>query len=171
MSTVTEPVVVVGVNGSRASAAALRWAAEEADRRHAWLRVVLSWSPRSDAPYALADGRPTPEQQRQAAAQTLTAMLHRVFGTGLPWRLTPEVARGTAERVLVEESKDADLLVLGSAAPPYSQARSVGPVVRVCLSRARCPVVVVSPATGTDPAEMTSGPASERAPLVAVPGA
>jgi|SRR6185437_931799 len=161
-----EPLVVVGVNGSRASAAALRWAAEEADRRHARLRVVLGWSPRSDASYALADGRPTPEQQRLTAGETLTTQLRSVFGSALPRRITAEVATGAAERVLVEESADADLLVLGSATPRYSQARSVGPVVRACLSRARCPVVVVSPA------KVPSDPAREQpSHLVAVRGA
>ncbi len=172
MSSDTEPVIVVGVNGSRASAAALRWAAEEADRRQARLRVVLGWSPRSDAPYAPADGRPTRDQQREAAGERLTALLRRVFRSGVPWRLTPELAEGTAERILVEESADADLLVLGAAAPPYSSARSVGPVVRACLSRARCPVVVVSPPEGAVRSAMASDPAhGERPHLIAVPGA
>jgi nucleotide-binding universal stress UspA family protein len=172
MSSVTEPVVVVGVNGSRASVAALRWAAEEADRRHARLHVVLVWSPRAAASYAPAAGRPTAEQQREAAGKKLTALLRRVFRAGLPWRLTPELAQGVAERVLVEESADADLLVLGAAAPPCTSGRSVGPVVRACLSRARCPVVVVSPAEDNDPSETISDPApTERPHLVAVPGA
>jgi len=171
MSSVTEPVIVVGVNGSRASLAALRWAAEEADRRHARLRVVLAWSPHAAACYAPAVGRPTREQQREAAGQKLTALLRRVFRTGLPWRLTPELAEGVAERVLVEESADADLLVLGAAAPPSTSGRSVGPVVRACLSRARCPVVVVGPAECAGRPAMGSDPARGKRPhLAAVPG-
>jgi nucleotide-binding universal stress UspA family protein len=172
MSSMTEPVVMVGVNGSRASAAALRWAAEEADRGDARLRVVFGWSRRFDAPYAPAGSRPTPEQQRQAAGEALTAQLRRVFGSGLPWRLTAELAEGIAERLLVEESADADLLVLGSAGAPCSRARPVGPVVRACLSRASCPVVVVSPAEGVEPSAMITDHArGERPHLVAIPGA
>ncbi len=171
MSSVTEPVVVVGVNGSRASAAALRWAADEADRRHAWLRVVRGWSPQFDAPYAPADIRPAPELQRQAAGEALSALLRGAFGARLPQRVTAELTEGVAERLLVEESADADLLVLGSAAVPCSRARSVGPVVRACLSRAHCPVVVVSPAEDADPSAMVSDHArGERPHLVAVPG-
>lgn len=171
MSSVTEPVVVVGASGSRASAAALRWAADEADRRRARLRVVRAWSPVFDAPYAPADIRPAPEQQRQAAGEALSALLRRVFGSRLPQRVTAEVTEGVAERLLVAESARADLLVLGSAAPPYSQARSVGPVVRACLSRAQCPVVVVSPAEEADPSAMISDHAADERPhVVAVPG-
>lgn len=172
MSSVIEPLVVVGVSGSRASAAALRWAAEEADQRHAWLRVVRSWSPQFDAPYAPADIRLAPEQQRQTAGEALSALLRGVFGSRLPDRVIAELTEGVAERVLVEESADADLLVLGSAAVPCSRARSVGPVVRACLSRAHCPVVVVSPAEDADPSAMISDHARGEQPhLIAVPGA
>lgn len=172
MSSVTEPVVLVGVSESWASVAALRWAADEADRRHARLRVVRGWSPAFDAPYAPADIRPAPEQQRKAAGEALSALLRRVFGAQLPQGVTAELAEGIAERVLVAESGKADLLVLGSATKPYSRARSVGPVVRACLSRARCPVVVVSPAESADPSAMISDHAAgERPHLVAAPGA
>ncbi len=171
MSSVTEPVVVVGVSGSRASAAALRWAADEADRRQARLRVVRGWSPVFDAPYAPADIRPAPELQRQAAGEALSALLRRVFGSRLPQRVTAELAEGVAERLLVAASAEADLLVLGSAVQPCSRARSVGPVVRACLSRAQCPVVVVSPAQDADPSVTISDHADERPHPVAVPGA
>jgi len=49
-----------------------------------------------------------------------------------------------AERVLVDLSAGADLLVLGSASG-LTDGRSIGPVIRGCLSRAHCPVVVVGP--------------------------
>lgn len=169
MSSVTEPVVVVGVNESRASVAALRWAAEEADRRHARLRVVRGWSSAAHAPYAPVGGCPQPGQQHQAAARGLTALLRQVFGTRLPGSVTAELTEGVPERVLVAASAGADLLVLGAAAPSYSQARSVGPVVRACLSRARCPVVVVSPAKDRElPSDQARG---EPPHLAAVPGA
>jgi nucleotide-binding universal stress UspA family protein len=171
MSSVTEPVMVVGVSGSRASEAALRWAADEADRRQARLRVVRGWSPVVDAPYAPADIRPAPELQRQAAGEALSALLRRVFGARLPQRVTAELAEGIAERLLVAESADADLLVLGSTTPPYSRARSVGPVVRACLRRAHCPVVVISPAEDADPSATIRDHADERLHPVAVPGA
>lgn len=142
MRSVRRPVVVVGVSGSRASAAALRWAAAEARRRHARLRVVRTWDPEFDAPYAPAGQRPAPGEQRESAGASLTSQLRATFGRQTPAWVTAELARGVAERVLVDRSAGADLLVLGSAAPPSPTARAVGPVVRACLSRSQCPVVV-----------------------------
>jgi hypothetical protein len=54
------------------------------------------------------------------------------------------ILQGVPERVLVEQSASADLLVIGSAAGPVGE-RPIGPVVRACLSHAHCPVVVVGP--------------------------
>lgn len=139
---VRRPVLVVGVSGSRASGAALRWAAAEARRRHARLRVIQAWDPEFGAPYAPSGQRTAPGQQREAAGASLTSQLRAAFGRQMPAWVTAELARGVAERVLVDRSAGADLLVLGSAAPPTPTARSVGPVVRACLSRSQCPVVI-----------------------------
>jgi nucleotide-binding universal stress UspA family protein len=146
MSSRNQPTVMVGVSGSVASAAALRWAADEAGRRGARLRVIRSWDPQAYAPYAPAAGRPAPGQQRDAAGEELAALMCATFGSPVPEGVTMELAQGNAERLLVDCSAEADLLVLGSAAPAASRARSIGPVIRTCLSRAHCPVVVVSPA-------------------------
>ncbi len=138
-----QPAVVVGVSGSRASAAALRWAADEARRRHAGLRVVRSWDPEFRAPYAPSDSQPTRAQQREAASDGLAALVRTEFGSETPDGVTTELAQGIAERTLVDRSAGADLLVLGSASRPTPAGRSIGPVIRACLSRAQCPVVVV----------------------------
>jgi nucleotide-binding universal stress UspA family protein len=54
--------IVVGVDGSAASQAALRWAAGEAGLRRAGLLVIHVWdrTRRQIAPYATRRGRPTP---------------------------------------------------------------------------------------------------------------
>lgn len=138
------PVVVVGVSGSTASADALRWAADEADRRHDILRVVRSWSAEPRAYYAHpADGPQAAALQRQAS-DGLDATVRAVLGSQPRDNVTTEVVEGMAERVLVQKSSGADLLVLGSASG-LTAGRSIGPVIRGCLSRAHCPVVVVCP--------------------------
>jgi nucleotide-binding universal stress UspA family protein len=142
MNSPRQPVVMVGVSGSRASASALRWAAAEARRRHARLRIVRAWDPEFGAPYAPPGPRPTPAQQCAAAGAGLADLVRESFGERVPAWVTTELAQGVAERVLVARSGGADLLVLGSASPPAPLARSIGPVIRTCLSRARCPVVV-----------------------------
>jgi nucleotide-binding universal stress UspA family protein len=137
------PAVVVGVSGSAASADALRWAADEAGRRHDTLRVVRSWSAEPRAFYAHpASGPQAAALQHRQASEGLAATLRAVLGSQRLDNVSSEVVEGMAERVLVDQSAGADLLVLGSATGLMA-GRSIGPVIRGCLSRAHCPVVVV----------------------------
>jgi nucleotide-binding universal stress UspA family protein len=150
----SEHVVLVGVNGTRASSAALRWAVDEAQRRQARLRVLRSWDAGAGLPppalYAPAVGRFTPAQRRAVASDSLASQLRAAFGTALPCGVEAELAEGTAERVLVDRSAKADLLVLGSTSAP-GPGGPIGPVIRACLSRANCPVVVVRVTPGAPP--------------------
>ncbi len=146
MNSTGQQTIVVGVSGSSASVTALRWAADEALRRHALLRVVRSWDPEFRAPYAAVGGLPTADQQRAAASQELAAAMRAAFGPATPDGVVAELAEGVAERTLIERSAAADLLVLGATPPPTPVVRPVGAVVRTCLSRAHCPVVVVGTA-------------------------
>jgi nucleotide-binding universal stress UspA family protein len=142
METGTIPTIVVGVSGSRGSAAALRWAADEARRRDARLQVVLCWTAEPRAYYAprrSPDGNGGQEYARQLAARVRNAL-----DGDVPRGLTTAVVEGTAERALIEASTGADLLVLGATSAGQA-GLAVGPVIRSCLSRAGCPVVVVRP--------------------------
>jgi nucleotide-binding universal stress UspA family protein len=139
------PVILVGVSGSLASAGALRWAADEAAREHGALRVVRTWKPEPRAFYAHpASGPQDAARQHQIASDGLAAMILAVLDSEELNNVSGEVIEGTAERVLVDLSATADLLVLGSASG-LTEGRSIGPVIRGCLSRAHCPVVVVGP--------------------------
>ena len=172
MKSVRQPMVVVGVSGSSASAAALRWAADEAQRRHAALRVVRSWDTEVHAPYAAAGNRPTPAQQLAAASEDLAGALRMAFGPELPAEISAEVVQGAAERVLIRQSAEADLLVLGSPAPPALAGRPVGSVIRACLHHAQCPVVVVGAPVRADvagpqpPAQTAAASPARRRELV-----
>jgi nucleotide-binding universal stress UspA family protein len=139
-----QQTIVVGVSSSHTSTAALQWAADEARRRNARLRVVRSWEPPYRASYAMTAQQPTLAQQRIDAGQDLAATMNAAFGTLLPADVETELAEGSAERTLVEQSLHADLLVLGAVSPQASLDSPVGPVVRTCLSHAHCPVVVVN---------------------------
>ncbi len=138
------PTIVVGVSGTPASAGALRWAADETERRHGQLKVVQIWSAEQHAYYAPPVWPEDLAPSEQRASKELAATLQAVLGDGPHGNLTAKVAEGTAERALVEQSAGADLLVLGSASG-HLAGRSIGPVVRTCVSRAHCPVVVVGP--------------------------
>jgi nucleotide-binding universal stress UspA family protein len=135
--------IVVGVSGSMASLGALRWAGQEASRLQGQLCVVRAWHPEQLAPYADPSDRLDAVRLRQDAERGLAAALQQAFGPDRPAGLVSEVAEGMAERILVDRSSRADLLVLGSTSVPAVIGRSIGPVIRSCLSRAYCPVVVI----------------------------
>jgi len=142
METGTIPTIVVGVSGSRASAAALRWAADEARRRDARLDVVLCWSAEPRAYYAPPRGQHG--SCGQEYARQLAATVRKVLDGDTPHGLTAEVVEGAAERALPAAAAGADLLVLGSTSSGHA-GFAVGPVIRACLGRVGCPVVVVGP--------------------------
>jgi len=54
-----------------------------------------------------------------------------------------EIAEGLAARVLLDQAADADMLVLGRNSNGPDPYRPAGPVIRVCLRSARCPVVII----------------------------
>jgi nucleotide-binding universal stress UspA family protein len=145
MTTTRQPAIVVGVSGSPASLTALRWAAGETARLHGQLRAVLIWTSQPYAPYVPQPRPPSQEQCRERAHRDLATAVRAVFGPVLPGYLVTEVVEGQPERVLADQSAGADLLVLGSASAHSPAGPSLGPVIRTCLSRAHCPVVVVGP--------------------------
>ena len=135
---------MVGVDGSAASLAALRWAVREAGLRETALHVVRAWedTEKRVAPYA-SHARPAGGTENHRTAQDrLRADVAAALGPAplVPVQVT--VAEGLAARVLLDHAAGADLLVLGSAL--HRAPDGIGPVARACLRHAPCPVVVVS---------------------------
>jgi hypothetical protein len=116
--------------------------------------------------YYAAPASPLDSQRyEERIRRELAGTLHAVLGADPPGNISIEVCEGNAERVLTDVSVGADLLVLGSAshcpaAPP------AGPVIRTCLSRAQCPVVVVSPEAVPDSGRGARQPARTSFPVV-----
>jgi nucleotide-binding universal stress UspA family protein len=144
MSETAQQEIVVGVSGSRASVAALTWAADEARRRSARLSVVSAWDHSlRPAPYAdTSEGHAADDPQATMRSE-VAAAVRAALGPEPPADVETELAEGMPERVLIGRSAMADLLVLGAARAQDATGQPVGPVIRACLSRARCPVVVV----------------------------
>ncbi|MFC6238057.1 universal stress protein [Longivirga aurantiaca] len=129
--------VIVGVDASPASKAALRWAADHAVARGLSLEAVAVWEiPATFGWVGEEDLDPT-----EAARRGLESVVAEVVGT------TPEVeitvARGHAALVLVEASERADLLVVGSRGMGGFAGLLLGSVSQHCVQHAHCPVVVV----------------------------
>ncbi|MFC1413250.1 universal stress protein [Streptacidiphilus sp. N1-12] len=135
--------VVVGVDGSLSSLAAVRRAAVEARRRDAVLVPVIAWM--------ACDGdslRPLSELEF-AARVRLDSVVELAFD-GVPrgLRIHPRVVRSEAGRALVAMAdRPSDLLVVGSGGHGGPQGLLHGSVARYCWARADCEVLVV-PATG-----------------------
>ncbi|HET9117570.1 MAG TPA: universal stress protein [Pseudonocardiaceae bacterium] len=162
--------IVVGVDGSAASKAALHWAMEMAGRIGARLEVIRAWH--YPPPYHEWDARPSsygflpllPDRDRaeQVARDELTATTVEVLGAQPSVQFDERVIKGHAADVLIEASTDAALLVVGRHGHNRLQALLLGSVARTCTERACCPVVVI-PAPGDEPASRQRVPTAIKA--------
>jgi nucleotide-binding universal stress UspA family protein len=142
--------IVVGVDGSAASAAAVRWAVREARLRNAAVHLVCAYDSDTRLRAAYASWSwVTREDERYAAAGTLLAAAAELARPHLPpGRLTAELTREPPVRALLDRAAGAEMLVLGTtrfAREPGQPPRAIGPVARACLRLAHCPVVVAAP--------------------------
>jgi len=137
--------IVVGVDGSEPSMAALRWAAEQAAVLHMGIVAVHAWEPavNGHAPYAPVPAGPTPAQERERAAQILAATVREALGPRTGDAVLRIVVEGPPARVLLQHAHGALLLALGRKAHGNFGLPSVGPVGRECLRHATVPVVTV----------------------------
>jgi nucleotide-binding universal stress UspA family protein len=137
--------VVVGVDGSAGSVAALRWAAEYAQATGATLHGVIAWHypdvaggpPVGHAP---APVRHEAEEQIQA---TLDQAVAQAFPGGAPAAVQTRISYGHPAEVLIDESKAASLLVVGSRGHSAFAGLLLGSVSIHCVTGAFCPVTVV----------------------------
>jgi nucleotide-binding universal stress UspA family protein len=149
--------VVVGVNGSESSLAALHRAAEEARRRGAVLVPVLVWHPvGGELAYRSHPCPPLLKQWRQTACDRLDSAFDRAFG-GRPadLRVEPLVVRSERPGEALVEIADqpGDLLVVGTGKQGGRLARLFhGSVSRYCLAHARGAVLGVAPTATLEPA-------------------
>lgn len=138
--------VVVGVDGSPTSRAALRLAADIADRYGASLRAVETWE---FTPMAALTGVETDLDELQRAAQL---RLDRVVREELGDEGAEAVERvALAEApvpALLREGEEADLLVVGSRGLGGFKGLLVGSVSQQVTTHAPCPVLVVPPPAG-----------------------
>lgn len=147
MNTEATAPILVGMDGSRFSRAALRWAASEAGYRNCPVHVLRAWHP---APVAVA-GRPDAiglagavnrEPDADSVAR-LESSVAEVLGTLSERRVSTELRRGGPAEELVAASEHAQLLVLGSHGHGFVTEALLGSVARYCVRHASCPVVVL----------------------------
>jgi nucleotide-binding universal stress UspA family protein len=140
---VTSAPLVVGVDGSPSSDAALSWAIAEAKLRTAPLKVVCCWTiPGLYLTEAYI--APEPLALENAARSTLDAAMGRVAGAEDPLLAAQRlVLEGSPSRVLLDVSEGASLLVVGARGRGGFIGLLVGSVASQVVNHAVCPVVVV----------------------------
>jgi nucleotide-binding universal stress UspA family protein len=148
--------IVVGVDGSPESQAALRWAAEEAELREARLVAVWAWTFVPPAPIAEPGMIPVPamdytrasDAERAAVEEELESALRRAFPTEPRVDVERKLVEGDPAHVLETEAREADLVVVGSRGRSALAAALLGSVSKHVVDHAPCPVVVVKAPRG-----------------------
>jgi nucleotide-binding universal stress UspA family protein len=137
--------IVVGFDVSPPALAALDWAASQARATGCTVRAIhiVDWA-RAQNLYAV----PVVEDRVYAEDDPVDAEYHRqieeafaIVGPDSGWSL--HFGQGHAGRVLVDQSRDARLLVVGSREHVGLERLLVGSASHYCVSHAKCPVVVV----------------------------
>jgi nucleotide-binding universal stress UspA family protein len=155
MSTVPTGAVVVGVDGSESSDAAVAWAAAYADTRHRPL-VLMGAAGHSAAP--------SRKRERHDARQALRIESRRAtdHALGLARKAAPRLDVRTtvpltdASDALLEASRQAALVVVGTRGRGRATALLLGSVSAAVCERAECPVVVVHGPVAAD--DLVPGP-------------
>lgn len=142
------PRIVVGVDGSESSRAALRWAQRIGTVEHAQLDVVGAWEWPSLAGATIV---PLDYSPLQEIEKEVTAAVDEVFGPDRPADLRVRAVHGGAAHVLVEASRDALMVVVGSRGLGGFMGLLLGSVSRHVAEHARCPVLVVHTPKGQTP--------------------
>jgi len=152
--------IVVGVDGSPGSDAALRWALAEARLRGAPLRAVhVFQSPRIPvvgAGLGTAGGLPDPgvlaeesDELRQAveteAGNLIEEALRRAGGSLEGLEIERSAVEGAPAQALIASAQNADLLVLGSRGRGGFLGLLLGSVSQQCAQHPPCPVVILPP--------------------------
>ncbi|MFB7428928.1 universal stress protein [Streptomyces hydrogenans] len=128
--------LVVGVDGSESSRAALALAFEEADLRRCALRAIAVWQP---PVFTLRTGDTLFHAERRLLSETTAGWAEKYPDV----RLTHEVLTGSPVELLADAAEHAVAVVVGRRGRGGYTGMRVGSVVHGLLHRAHCPVITV----------------------------
>ena len=140
--------ILVGVDGSEKSISALKWAVELASQNGAHIYVLSAWQTPFPSVELIAIGlnldiTQLNERPSRIAQYRLDKVVHAVYGKTNPDGATCFIEEGYPGLILVEKSKEMDLLVLGNRGHSPIVETFLGSVSLHCLAHAHCPVVIV----------------------------
>jgi len=138
--------IIVGVDESESSREALRWAYDEATHHGASLTVVTTWHA---PPLGMTPryGSQPPEGYENQPKRNALALLEQ-YTAELESRspavdVRTSLEEGHPAKVLIERSKEADLLVVGARGHGGFAEMLLGSVSHQIVAHAECPVVIV----------------------------
>ncbi len=136
--------IVVGLDSSKESIRALRWALEEARLRGSELHLVHAYPTPELVALPAVVTLPSDDELRVAAGEVLDEQLAKVGGAG-EVSVTRTVRSGGAASVLCEAAEGAELLVVGARGLGGFRGLLLGSVTHQVVAHAPCPVVVTVP--------------------------
>lgn len=133
--------IVVGLDGSTASVAALRWAGRISDAIDVPIDVLACW----DYPAGIgSDDLPAPPYRHDVDAEHSAALAcEEVFGVRRPNGLQILIRQGRPEAVLTAAGVGAEMLVVGNRGRGGFASVVLGSVSIHCAEHATCPVVII----------------------------
>jgi nucleotide-binding universal stress UspA family protein len=158
--------VVVGVDGSAESLAALRAAVAEAARLHTDVVVAAAYLPGYYWMDMYSIATPSAAEIRGRVLERTDEMVAQVLAErgsapdGRQPAVVVEPVEGAAEDVLVERARDAALLVVGSRGRGTMRGLLLGSIALHCAMHASCPVLVVHPRRVRAPADVAPRPSA-----------
>lgn len=133
--------IVVGVDGSDSSKNALRWAVRLAPSLGATIHAIVAWE--YPIVFGIDGGAPLIWKPDETARETLNKTLESVFGKDRPAGLKGSISQGHPTFVLLDASKEAEMLIVGSRGLGGFSGLLLGSVSSSCAEHAKCPVLVV----------------------------
>ncbi|MBK7167587.1 MAG: universal stress protein [Candidatus Microthrix sp.] len=138
----TEPRIVVGVDGSDSARNALRWALTEASVRNLPVVVVNGWM--EPTVVATFPGMASPiDAISKAASNLIEAELEMAAQDAAGVTVRVQAVSASGASALVDESRGASLVVVGSKGQGGLSRVLLGSVAQQVMCHAECPVVVI----------------------------
>jgi nucleotide-binding universal stress UspA family protein len=137
--------IIVGVDGSDGSRAALRWAARTAAATGAGIRAVGAWQYPARAAIPAGSAKlAQPEEMDEQTCDDVRAVVRDELGDGAE-QVEVEAGRGPAASALLGAAgrAGADMLVLGARGLGGFSGLLLGSVSQECVEHSSCPVVVL----------------------------
>jgi nucleotide-binding universal stress UspA family protein len=132
--------IVAGFDGSDSSTEALAWAVRQALLTDSTLELVMTWEwPNS---YGWAVPIPDDFDPESDVRKVLDTAVAGIVADHPELKLEPRLVSGHPAPALIEASKGADLLVVGSRGHGEFVGMLVGSVSEHCVTNAHCPVLV-----------------------------